>query len=209
MESNQNRKYDRFSVIYEFNKSSTIFVRVADNELQEGNVQRSIEILEKGLELFPDYSTAYFIYGMALAETDRIEEAKRAIIKGGEILDSKETTDYYLKLIDVYDEEIDVTEKDELEELEELAEQLSNAKIKFSDSADTPADNVEINKEDENLFPAKDLVSETLAGIYYNQENYEEAKSIYKTLIEIQPERADYYNKKISDINEKIEKDNS
>jgi len=209
LESNQNRKYDRFSVIYEFNKSSTIFVRVADNELQEGNVQRSIEILEKGLELFPDYSTAYFIYGMALAETDRIEEAKRAIIKGGEILDSKETTDYYLKLIDVYDEEIDVTEKDELEELEELAEQLSNAKIKFSDSADTPADNVEINKEDENLFPAKDLVSETLAGIYYNQENYEEAKSIYKTLIEIQPERADYYNKKISDINEKIEKDNS
>ena len=206
MGNNQDKKYDRFSVIYEFNKSSPIFVRVADNELQEGNVQRSIEILEKGLELFPDYSTAYFIYGMALAESDRIEEAKRAIIKGGEILDSKETTDYYLKLIDVHDEPIDDTEKDELEE---LAEKLSNAKIEFSESADTPADNFEINEDDENLFPAKDLVSETLAGIYFNQGNYEEAKSIYKTLIEIQPERADYYNKKISDINEKIEKNDS
>ena len=49
----------------------------------------------------------------------------------------------------------------------------------------------------------RSLVSETLARIYVSQENYKEAREIYETLIEIQPEREDYYKEKLAEINSK------
>ena len=62
-----------------------------------------------------------------------------------------------------------------------------------------------IQKDSEEEFkPLKGLVSETLASIYMNQSNYKEAKAIYRTLIDIQPEREEYFMTKISEINLKM-----
>ena len=87
------------------------------------------------------------------------------------------------------------------DELEILAEKLSNAVMpKIDDNEDMP----EEIKENDTPFHGKNLVSETLAKIYSNQGNYKQALSIYETLIDIQPEKKDYYNDLIAQIKDKI-----
>ena len=89
-------------------------------------------------------------------------------------------------------------EKQEVD-IEDLANKLSKAKM------DMPRDHdvlVQPKKESEPepSYSPRGLVSETLARIYVSQENYKEAIEIYETLIEIQPEREDYYREKLNEI---------
>ena len=57
--------------------------------------------------------------------------------------------------------------------------------------------------EEESQIPeytGKKIASETLAGIYSSQKKYDEAISVYKELIQIHPDKEDYYIQKIVDI---------
>ena len=71
---------------------------------------------------------------------------------------------------------------------------------KIDDEEDPPYEAT----ENDTQFQGKSLVSETLAKIYFNQGNYRQALSIYETLIEIQPEKKDYYEDMIAQIKDKL-----
>jgi len=205
---------DNIKLIYEFNKTSPLFSRIAGYEIEHGNYLYAIEILEKGMEIHKDYPTAYFIYALAKAYSGDINRAKEAVEKGSALLSSDLAFEYYNKKIDeiiaernsiavtkrpaFVNEKEPAVEENKYFNLEDkldiLAEELSKAKIKVV---------TDENYDKELKIPeykGKKIVSETLAGIYSSQKKYEEAISVYKELILIHPEKEDYYIQKIVDI---------
>lgn len=88
------------------------------------------------------------------------------------------------------------------EDLEVLAEKLKNASLPMPSEEESLKPSKPKETNETNTFPGKSLVSETLAKIYFNQGNYNEALSIYETLLEIQPEKSDYFKAQIDKINE-------
>ncbi len=225
------------NLIYGSDDDTTILIRLADNEIKNGKYEKAIELLQYGINKYPNYPTSYFLYGKALLTLGKVKEAKEAFQVGIDLIGFKDTAEYYTSLIpeiqeitnsesvgEIKQKEEVVTRIDEVESdtvksndnkiseepvvpptekedvnLEELANKLSNAKIDMPRDHDAP---VQPQKETEPRpsYSPRDLVSETLARIYVSQENYKEAIEIYETLIEIQPERKDYYLKKLEEI---------
>ena len=206
---------ERIKLIFEFNDSSPLFARVAASEIELGNVNDAIKILENGITIYPSYPTAYFILAIANAYAGQEDQAKGYASMGGELLGSPETLEFYeKKILEIISERNSLSEamrpafiSDDKEELDEnvyekiedkldvLAEQLSKAKIIPKD-IDDPA--IEITSP---VIPIKKIVSDTMAEIFLSQKNYTEALSIYAELLRQKPERAGIYLQKISDIN--------
>ncbi len=225
---------EKFALIYQFNKNSPLFSRVASRHLEDGELEQAVQILEEGIRRFPAYPTGIIIYALALAKVGEKDRAKEMMERLSEFNSLKDTVDYYMNEIEsmtvsdasisidttitsasscdepvetiTQKEEPDIVDdatEEEIDDLEELAEKLQNASIpkvtEARDILEEPDDRVE-------QFSGKSLVSETLAKIYFNQGNYQEALSIYETLIEIQPGKAEHYQKLIDHINAKMKK---
>ncbi len=193
----------------ELNSKSPLFTRVASDAIKGGDFDKALSILESGIELFEEYPTPFFLMGDLLIKLGRIEEAKDAFQKGNSLLNNSDTLNYYLNLIpDSIEASINNVEPELIEnsddDLVELADKLKTAKIEIShEDSSSPNESNESNN-DEEFKPLKGLVSETLASIYLNQSNYKEAKAIYETLIDIQPEREEYFQNKLSEIDSKM-----
>jgi len=211
------------------NNETLLFTRLAENEINNGNVEKAIDILKNGIQIFANYPSSYLLYGEALLTIGKVHEAKSAFKTGTNLLGFQDTSDYYLNLIpdtnenillentevppvneDISLENVDAPAESENKpaenenELVELADQLSNAKMDIPQAQEAPTEIKKKTENDSSFSPGRSLVSETLARIYFSQENYSEAKEIYETLIEIQPEREDYYLKKLEEIEMKI-----
>lgn len=201
-----NKDLAKIKLIYEFNPSSPLFARVAESELESGNIDNAIQMLERGLEIYPDYISAKLIYIQALAKKG---EYKKVIDRLDELrptLNDDASINYYLEKIEEEKSNIQITH-DEIkdlkkpfeEELENLAETINKAKIPPIDSSITP-------KIDESEPRGKQFVSETLAGIYLAQSNFKEALDIYEKLIESNPTKTEHYEKKIEEIKNMMNK---
>jgi len=215
---------DKFILIYEINNESPLFAYAAEKSLENGNLDEAVKILEKGLSKFPNYATAYLIYAKALASAGKREKAFEALNKASVLLGYEKTDEQYKNLveetfgIDVPDQaqnEVDtepvknetnkpVDTKDQTEfedNLEILAKELEVAKIT---ATEVPPEVIEKHKKltESNTK----IVTETLAGIYLDQNVWDKALEIYKELINIRPEKADFYRQKIERIEEIIAK---
>jgi tetratricopeptide (TPR) repeat protein len=205
---------DKIKLIYEFNNGSPLFARVAAFEIEKGNFLEAIKILENGIDHYPYYPTPFFLISLAYAYAGREEEARSSAAQASELLDIPAVlTAYYKKIDDIIAErnsltdarrpvflndKLQITFDDESEKLEDkldiLAEKLSKAKI-IPKNIGEPFDDDMLKER-----PAKKIVSETMADIYYSQKNYEEAIAIYEELIQLKPEKAELYLQRISDI---------
>ncbi len=210
---------ERIKLIFEFNDNSPLFARVAASEIELGNINDAVKILENGITNHPSYPTAYFILAIANAYAGQEDEAKSSAAIGGELLGSPETLKYYEKKIsEIISERNSLSEamrpafiqndKEEAAEnihediedkLDLLAEQLSKAKI-IPKGIDDPVDEIASPEA-----PVKKIVSDTMAEIFLSQKNYTEALSIYAELLRQRPERAGIYLQKISDLNRLME----
>ncbi|AFN74849.1 hypothetical protein MROS_1615 [Melioribacter roseus P3M-2] len=205
---------DKIKLIYEFNPGSPLFARVGKILLDEGKPHEAIEILNGGLEQYPDYPTAYYIRAVAYAYSGKIKEAKEDVHKASSLYENAMSGNYYLEMIEKI--ENDIKSLDELkvhefiadenggknsieDKLEELAEELSKARIKYNPDAgeDTVVSVPEI--------PKTRIVTETMAKIYEAQRNYKDAIAVYKDLAKSNPEKADYFKRKIEEINRIID----
>ena len=84
-----------------------------------------------------------------------------------------------------------------------------NAKIEIPtepsdvDDIDVDLHDDSSEEEDENFnIAGEEFISETLAGIYFAQKNYKAAQNIYVKLIELEPEKKEYYQSKIQEIDD-------
>jgi tetratricopeptide (TPR) repeat protein len=91
---------NKVSLIYEFNKKSPLFIRKADEEIRNNQIERAVEILLAGLKVYPDYAAAHFILGHAYSLLGQFNQALKSIKTGSVLINSAETYDYYLKEID-------------------------------------------------------------------------------------------------------------
>jgi tetratricopeptide (TPR) repeat protein len=92
---------DKVNLIYEYNKKSPLFVRMANSEIENNNVERAIDIINHGLKLYPGYAAAYLLLGKALTLVGNYDEALKIIKTGCDILHSKKTYDFYIKEVEL------------------------------------------------------------------------------------------------------------
>ncbi len=190
-----------YRAIFELNNKSSLFARVAFDAMHDGDYEKAILILQKGIELFDNYPTAYFLLGQVLQRVYREEEADEFFKKGTSLMYNPSALDYCSNPLQELDDSKEMMK--ETEDLEELADILQTAKIEVNYDEPNP-----LLETSEEFKPFKGLVSETLASIYFDQSNYKEAKAIYDTLIEIQPERKDYFKTKILEIESRMRTQN-
>jgi tetratricopeptide (TPR) repeat protein len=201
---------ERLKLIYEFNKSSPLFAFIAAAEIEHGNINDAIKILEAGLLIHPKYPTAYFILALAKAYAGESDEAIKYAMQGSQILGSDDSFEYYEKKIyQIISERNSIQEtkrptfteeqtnpivpSEKKDEIEELAGKLIKAKI----------DTKQISKTAEELNTPQyngKIISETLAEIYVSQKNYELAISTYYELMLSKPEKIDFFENRIEEI---------
>ena len=225
---------EKLLLIYEFDENSPLFARVAQHYLEEKEIQRAMEILDHGLKLYPDYPTGHIIMGKAAVINGDYEKAKEHFLEASKLINSSDTLAYYNNKIDnvikkeqetkenyrtpFFEEELfnksisDLEEQevdlnnfiDSNDEIERIANEIRKAKIPKAENTD---ENIKENYSLE--IKNKEMVSDTLAGIYFAQGNFAEALTMYKKLILIHPEKEIVYNAKVLEIKTILEKKNN
>jgi tetratricopeptide (TPR) repeat protein len=221
---------EKLALIYEYNKKSLMFIRAADIQISNNNLQIALDILSDGLKLYPDYPTAYLLLGKILVLQGEYTKAEKAFTKGAEILNNKSTLDYYINDMEKLrsgDSHFTVSRRvsfasDELNELIDennvnIDEFISGSKPKnknreFEDRLDDLAKEISGIKiiVDENLpvsekpagtiYQDQEIVTETMANIYLSQRKFREAVNIFEKLKIKLPSRNDYFQKKIDEV---------
>lgn len=220
---------EKLAGIYKANKFSFLFTRAAELEFEKGNLTGAVEILKNGLKIFPEYSTAYVLLGKVYLEMKNFERAEECFRKGCGSPNLKESLNYYITEIEkskrhellksgeaqpagkpaektsLESEEFtvindfssnDISDEDELDE---LVKKIDNAKINFSDVENEP---IIIQPDEQKKETA--IISETLAKIYISQGKFKEALEIYKKLLVKEPEKKDYLEQRIKEIESQI-----
>jgi len=212
---------NKIRLIYEYNRKSPFFARIANWELENNNYEIAIEILEIGLRENPDFPTPYFILGKAYSKMGEYSKALKCYRKGSELIHSKETYQFYLRELESLKslktppefrtmqvlEEITkktFSEKSsrpgEIEDnLDELAEKISQAKIPVIQEERSSSQYIPNENSESSM-----IVSETLAKIYLAQGEIQEAIMVYEKLSKKEPARKDYFSQKISELKSKL-----
>jgi tetratricopeptide (TPR) repeat protein len=215
----------KVSLIYEYNNKSPLFARLAGIEIEKNNLDKALDILNEGLKTYPEFSVAYFLLGKIQTLKGDYSQALSYIKKGSELIHSPRSFEFYLNEIDIlkkqrsffnisrwtefanqtllgksnstskktndkkYDDTIEETLTKLTQEIEGATESIKEARNKIEES-----------KSKDN-FKQDLVVSETLAKIYINQNELQAAISVYKKLLKKNPEKKDYFNSKIEELN--------
>lgn len=210
----------RAKLIFERDNNSPLFLRLADNYLQENDPQTAVSILENGLMLYPNHPLAFILMAKALYLLGNIEMTESHLKKASELLNSDLTFDHYkheFKLPDkqispfdssrgniffnssdeytLNEEVVDDQPKSVEDNLPQIAEKLINTKLDQSNNI-SPS---ETNQHEYNPDKGK-LATETFANIYISQGQKSEALKIYELLILRNPEKKEYYLEKIREL---------
>lgn len=209
----------KVTLIFEYNPDTPLFVHQAHTEIESNNLDKGIEILEKGMEKYLYYPAAYFILGKAYSLKGNYEAALKLYKKGSELINSPETLEHYKKNLEEVKKERSAFEinkrvtvvthqppsltslpspqkKSRVDEnINQLAQRMTSARI--SRVSEINSDDPPISPD---IFNDKVIPSETLAKIYLDQGEKDEAIKIYNKLIEKFPHKADYFKSKVNEI---------
>lgn len=190
---------EKVNLIYEYNKQSPLFVRVANNEIDKNNFEKALEILNEGIAKYPDYPIAHIMLGKTLNLLGKYKEALDAFFKASELLNSPGTFEHYRCEVDNLKKQRIFLNQDDTVKPEKKNISLQEELSSF-DSMDERKTSTESRKSGNDS-----IVSETLANIYINQGEFREAVKIFEKLINKNPQKKDYYLQKINDIKAKLE----
>jgi tetratricopeptide (TPR) repeat protein len=210
----------RAKLIYERDKNSPLFFRVADFYLRNNDPQSAISILENGLKIYPDHPLAFILMAKVQYSLGNFEMTEWYLKKASEIISSSQTFEHYKrefklpdKRISPFDssrgniffnssddyaldeEDTDEQPKSVEDNLTKIAEKLINAKFDQSNNFFSSESNQQEYSPDKSK-----LASETFANIFLSQGLKNEAIKIYELLIQRSPEKKDYYFEKIRDL---------
>ena len=187
---------------YDRAPESRIFAPLADACRKNGDVEKAIELCEKGLEKYPDYASAHVILGKCFYDKGATERSRAefecvieidpenmvALKFMGDILmaegDRDGSTSYYSRIL-----AIDPTNEEVSGKLEGLENEFREKEIDLGD-----------HKNIRKAGQPGELATMTLAGIYTAQGYYNKALKIYSEILEGEPG-----NKEASEMIAKIE----
>ena len=224
---------DKANLIYKNNTNSALFVRTAQYQLENNNIDAAIEILNKGLKVYPDHPVAYLLLGKAYIMLGNYNLAEEFIRKGSSLIQCRDTYDYYLgeaaktrdqrSMFNLTRDKLfakPVAENDSMEQRKAVLEdhqpkdskELQNRiDDRFERLVSTVTKVKALDKKDsegtetnKNNPETTLLVSETLAEIYCTQGEFNEAINVYEKLIKRDPGKTDYYSKKIEEIRKSL-----
>ncbi len=192
---------DKFAFVFEFNNNSPLIVYKAAKELADNNIAEAIDLLNKAIDNFPYYPTPHYLLALALAHNEEFEKAKLMLSKAHNLLDCEETYKYYTNEIEQIKKKI----KELGNNFDDTVNKVLNETLSESDeennllpSSENPLEN---QNDQKTILPEGTIITETLAEIYSSQGNYNEAIEIYQKLKNIQPQKAEKYEKRISELN--------
>jgi tetratricopeptide (TPR) repeat protein len=84
------------NLIYEYNRNSPLFVKIADSNIDENNIDYAVEVLNIGLKTYPDHPVAHLLLGKAYSIMGKYNTAGEYFKKGSEIIQSSETYNFYM-----------------------------------------------------------------------------------------------------------------
>jgi len=182
------------NLIDRYNKApeSRLFAPLADAYRKNGEIDKAIELCEKGLERFSDYASARVILGKCFYDKGATERARDEFTRVldidpdnmvarkymGEILlaenKKEEAAEHFRHLLS-----IDPTNEEASRTLEEIESQFQVKEIDLSD-----------RKHVKDERPGE-LATMTLAGIYAAQGYYNKALKIYRDILQKEPENVE------------------
>ena len=182
------------NLIERYNKApeSRLFAPLADAYRKNGEIDTAIELCEKGLERFSDYTSARVILGKCFYDKGATERARDEFTRVlavdpdnmvartymGEILlaenKKEEAAEHFRHLLS-----IDPTNEEASRTLEEIESQFQVKEIDLSDK-----------KHVKDERPGE-LATLTLAGIYAAQGYYNKALKIYHDILQKEPENVE------------------
>lgn len=127
----------KVSLIYEYNRNSPLFVKMADSQIEENNVDEAVEILIAGLKTYPEHPVAHLLLGRAFAKMGNYGKALEYFKKGSDIIQSDETYNYYVN------------------ELEKVKKQRSLFEASRGNSFFNSSENLQKSAKVPDLFHAK------------------------------------------------------
>lgn len=199
---------DKVNLIYEYNKQSPLFVRVASGEIDKNNVEKAIEILNEGLSSYPDYPVAHILMGKALMLKGMYKDSLDSFRKGSELINSHKVYEYYLQEVENLKKQRALFESsrkpgfiDENEEGEESGENISLEKELSSFESMDEQKNTQVSSGQ----GSDTIVSETLANIYITQGEFREALKVFERLLNKNPQKREYYLEKMNELKTKLE----
>lgn len=224
---------DKIKIIYEYNNHSPLFVKAANTEIENNNLDNAIEILSKGIELYPQYSTAYMLLGRAYTLAGNYSTALKYIKKASDLIHSKKTYNYYFKelennkkqralfqgstrnffmpgheIINDNNNAADTFIKSnfEGERQKPIEERLDEIANKISTAKIPEAGNsFDVSNYIIEKSTGNMIVSETLAKIYISQGELREAIEVYKKLIKKDSSKEKYFQDKIKELKIRLE----
>ena len=198
---------DKVNLIYEYNKRSPLFVRVANSEIEKNNTDRAVKILNDGLSLYPDYPTAHILLGKALMLLGKYKEALDSFRKGSELVSSHHVYEYYLQEVETLKKQRSLFEFSHKPGFIEEEKKQNAQNISLEEELSS-FDSMTDSKPQSGSIGAgsgDSIVSETLANIYITQGEFREALSIYERLVTKNPQKKDYYLRKIEELKSELE----
>ncbi|HSD62658.1 MAG TPA: tetratricopeptide repeat protein [Ignavibacteriaceae bacterium] len=198
---------EKVNLIYEYNKQSPLFVRVANNEIEKNNFERALEILNEGIIDYPNYPVAHIMLGKTLNLLGKYKEALDAFRKGSELINSNKVYEYYRREVESLKKQrifLETNKSGSAIENDNVIRAGKNISLEEELSSFDSLEGQRTNSI--SLKTGSDsIVSETLANIYVNQGEFREAIKILEKLLNKNPQKKDYYLQKINDIKAKLE----
>ncbi len=180
----------------------------------KGEFDHAREILNSVFNLLEDART----YNYYLNEIERIErekdiDPKQTSFVDGDFVEDQSfsvfTADNYTD--EIAEENFKIASKSIEDNLDELIDELNEAKISIQDLDSEESENSDSGDDilsDENIEErSSKFISETLADIYLSQGSLAQAKNIYLKLMEIEPEKKERFLNKINMIDDRLKKE--
>ncbi len=93
---------EKVSLICEYNPHSPLFIRLANVEIQNNNIDFAIDILNEGIKLFPQFAIAHILLGKTFSLKGRYNEALIAFKTGCELIHSEKSFEFYKQELELF-----------------------------------------------------------------------------------------------------------
>ena len=204
-----NKLLSKIELLYQINDHSPLFITIAYKKLLDNDLDGSLSLVDKGLTEYPDHPSALILKSKILIKKGNFSQALKLIKKASNLLGSSKTFDFYLSELETLDKQsIKIEDREQLDSSQDHLPSLENISEKLSESNPLKS-NSEIKTTSTSDYSVIDdslIITDTLAKIYFNQREYNEALRIYSKLKSKHPEKSDYYDSKISEIKALLEK---
>lgn len=186
------------------NPQSPLFARLAEEHLRARKVDEALRVCEKGIQLFPQYTTAHVVAALCFVEKSEFQSALRHLeLALSRLPDNR----VLLKLRDDWLERSKVQQGKQPQKPDgPRPTELAGKPVAVERTApetDTPRHSPEVSSDERSLEEAP-IVSVTLAEIYSTQGAYEAAIAMYRRLQQQKPQRAKQFEAKILELQQKL-----